>query len=526
MIPTAILAGLLAAQAAPAQMHLIEGEKIRPHVRFLAHDLLEGRGVGQRGGRLAAQYIAAQFAAAGLKPGAPGGKWFQPVPLRVVKVAPGPSLSALAAGKRIEWRWLNDFVGTSYRQQPKEEFDAEAVFVGHGITAPEYGWDDYAGADVRGKVVVLFTNEPPSQDEKFFKGRALTYYGRWTYKYEEAARRGAAAALIIHTAPTASYGWQVVRASGRPQPQARRKDGEPALAFAGWITEQAGAQLAALAGEKLEDLLKAAGTRGFRARPLGRVKIRGRMQFQVEEIETQNVVGLAPGSDPKLAEEAVVFSAHWDHLGVGEPVNGDSIYNGALDNATGCGLLIEMARAWASMEPKPLRSAYFVAVTAEESGLLGSRYFAENPPLPAARIAAALNFDSYPPYGRVRDAVLTGAERTSFYTVVQSVAQRHQLALKPDPRPEAGGYYRSDHFSFARVGIPAFSVNMGSDYEGKPQGFAAEAGKKTAARYHQPTDEYSEDWDFSGMEQFGRFGFALGVEIANLEKIPVRVDAR
>jgi Zn-dependent M28 family amino/carboxypeptidase len=522
----AVLAGVLAVWTAPAQMHQIEGEKIRPHVRFLAHDLLEGRGVGQRGGQLAAQYLAAQFAAAGLKPGAPGGGWFQPVPLRVVEVAPGPSLSAEAGGKRLAWRWLDDFVGTSHRQEPAVDLDAEAVFVGHGITAPEYGWDDYAGVDVRGKVVVLFTNEPPSEDESFFKGRALTYYGRWTYKYEEAARRGAVAALIIHTTPTASYGWQVVRANGRPQPQVRRREGEPALAFAGWITEQAGAQLAELAGEKLEELLKAADTRGFRARPLGRVKIRGRMQFRVKEIETENVVGLAPGSDPKLAAEAVVFSAHWDHLGVGEPVNGDNIYNGALDNATGCAMLIEMARAWASMEPKPLRSAYFVAVTAEESGLLGSKYFAENPPVPAAQIAAALNFDSYSPYGRVRSAVLTGAERTSFYALVQSVAQRHQLTLRPDPRPEAGGYYRSDHFSFARVGIPAFSVNMGNDYEGKPQGFAAEIGKKMAAHYHQPSDEYSEDWDFSGLEQFARFGFALGVEIANLEKIPARVDAR
>jgi Zn-dependent M28 family amino/carboxypeptidase len=525
-IPPAVVAAALAAWTAPAQMHLIEGERIRPHVRFLAHDLLEGRGVGQRGGQLAAQYIAAQFAAAGLKPGAPGGGWFQPVPLRVVEAAPGPTLEAEAGGKRLHWRWLDDFVGTSHRQEPQADFDAEAVFAGHGITAPEYGWDDYAGADVRGKVVVLFTNEPPSQDEKFFQGRALTYYGRWTYKYEEAARRGAAAALIIHTTPTASYGWQVVRANGRPQPQVKRKPEEPALAFAGWITEQAGAALAALAGEKLEDLLKAADTRGFRARPLGRVKIRGRMQFRVQEIETENVVGVARGSDPKLAEEAVVFSAHWDHLGIGEPVDGDNIYNGALDNATGCAMLVEMARAWASMDPKPLRSAYFVAVTAEESGLLGSRYFAENPPVPAARIAAALNFDSYSPYGRVRDAVLTGAERTSFYELVRSVAQRHQLALKPDPRPEAGGYYRSDHFSFARVGIPAFSVNMGNDYEGKPQNFAAEIGKKTAARYHQPTDEYSEDWDFSGLEQFARFGFTLGVEIANLEKIPARVDAR
>lgn len=521
-----LFAAFLCAGAALGQMDRIEGERIRPHVRFLSHDLLEGRGVGQRGGRLAAEYIAAQFAAAGLEPGAPGGSYFQPVPLRSVEVLPGAELSAQAGGRKLHWRWLDDFVGTSHIQQPEAAFDAEAVFVGHGISAPEYEWDDYAGVDVRGKVVVLFTNEPPSNDERFFKGRALTYYGRWTYKYEEAARRGAVGALIIHTTPTASYGWQVVRANGRPQPQVRRKPGEPALAFAGWITEQAGAQLAALAGEKLEDLLKAADTRGFRARPLGKVRIRGRFRFRLEDIEAANVVGKVRGGDPRLADEAVVFSAHWDHLGVGEPVQGDRIYNGAIDNATGCGMLIEMARAWASMEPKPLRSAYFVAVTAEESGLLGSRYFAENPPLEAARIAAALNFDSYTPYGRVRSTVLTGAERTSFYPLVESVARRHQLTIRPDPRPEAGGYYRSDHFSFARVGIPAFSVGMGNDYVGKPAGFAEEAGKKMAARYHQPTDEYSEDWDFSGLEQFARFGFALGLEIANLERIPARVEAR
>ncbi|MBI4892103.1 MAG: M20/M25/M40 family metallo-hydrolase [Acidobacteria bacterium] len=509
-----------------AQMNQIEGAKIRPHVKFLSSDLLEGRGVGARGGQLAASYIAAQFEAAGLKPGAENGTYLQPVPLRTVEVLAGSQLSATGGGNTIALKWLDDFVGTSHAQTGQAAFDAEAVFVGHGIVAPEYGWNDYAGIDVKGKVVVMFTNEPPSDDPAFFAGKALTYYGRWTYKYEEAARQGAKAAILIHTTPTASYGWQVLRANGRPQPQIRRAEGEPALAFAGWVTTDAGGRILAMAGKTVEALLKAADTKGFRASALAGVRFKGDFRFAVKDIETHNVVGLVPGSDPKLAQEAVVLTAHWDHLGIGEPVNGDRIYNGALDNSTGTAMLIEMARAWASMEPKPLRSAYFVAVTAEESGLLGSRYFAEHPPLPAEKIAANLNFDSFGPHGKVKDVIMTGADRTSFFALVEGVTKRHQLTIKIDTHPETGGYFRSDHYSFARFGVPAFSVNGGSDYVGKPAGFAAEVGKKHAASYHQPSDEYADDWDFSGMEQFARFGFALGTEIANLEKLPERINAK
>lgn len=510
----------------PAQMHLIEGSRIRPHVKFLSSDLLEGRGVGQRGGQLAAEYIAAQFAAAGLKPGGDNGTYFQKVPLRVVEVMPGAKVSMASGGKSVQLHWLEDFVGTSQAQEPRVSIEAEAVFVGHGIRAPEFGWDDYKGIDVKGKVVVLFTSEPPSDDAKFFGGKALTYYGRWTYKFEEAARQGAAAAILIHTTGTASYGWQVVRANGRPQPQVKREAGQPALNWAGWVTTDAGNQLFGLAGTNVEAMLKAADTRGFEARKLGTVRVTIQSQCKVTEIETANVVGYVTGSDPRLASEAVVYSAHWDHLGVGEAVKGDSIYNGAIDNATGTAMLMEMARAWSSMEPKPLRSGWFVAVTGEESGLLGSNYFAGHPPVEAAKMAANLNFDSYSPFGRVKDAVLTGAERTSFFPLVQGVMERHGLSLKADGHPETGGYFRSDHYSFARVGVPAFSVNMGQDYEGKPAGFAAEKGKEYGARYHQPSDEYSEAWDFAGMEQFARFGFALGLDIANLAQIPARVDPK
>ena len=517
---------IAAAAVLPAQIHTIEGARIRPHVQFLSSDLLEGRGVGARGGQLAVEYLAAQFGAAGLKPGAADGTYLQSVPLRMVEVNEGARLSVAAGGKTVELTWLDSFVGTSHAQQPFATLDAPMVFVGHGIRAPEYQWDDYAGIDVKGKIVVLFTNEPPSTDAKFFQGPALTYYGRWTYKYEEAARQGAVGALIIHTNATASYGWQVVRTSnGRPSVQVRRAAGQPALSFAGWVTTEAGEQIAALAGTTVAELLAAADKPGFRAIELGSLRARASFQFKLRDIETNNVVGMVKGGDPRLAAEAVVFTAHWDHLGVGEAVQGDSIYNGAIDNATGCAMLVEMARAWASMEPKPLRSAYFVAVTAEESGLIGSKYFADNPPIPTARIAANLNFDSYSPFGRVRDTIVTGAERTSFFSTVQSVAARHQLAIQPDASPASGSYYRSDHYSFARQGVPAFSINMGDSYIGKSPGFADEKRKEYGARYHQPSDEYRADWDFSGMEQFARFGFALGLEIANIEKIPARIDA-
>lgn len=509
------------ALAAAAQLDRIEGERIRAHVRFLADDLLEGRAPGTRGGALAERYIAAQLAAAGVAPAAPDGTYLQRVPLKQVEILPAPALTVSRGGQSLQLEWLEEFVGHSHLQRPEVSLDAEAVFVGHGIRAPEYNWDDYAGADVRGKLVVLFTNEPPSTDPKFFGGPALTYYGRWTYKYEEALRQGAAAVLIVHTDATAGYGYHVVKANGRPQPQVGRAGEAPALTFAGWMTQAAGQKLFQLAGQSVEALLKRAGTRGFRAMPLG-LRVRLNLKNRITDMETYNVVGKVEGSG--AADEAVVFSAHWDHLGVGEAVNGDTIYNGALDNATGCAMLIEMARAWASLEPKPRRTALFVAVTAEESGLLGSDYFAKHPVIPAARIAGAFNFDTYSPLGRVRDAVLIGAERLPFYSLIQSVAERHQLSLKPDPRPGQGSYFRSDHFSFAKVGIPAVSVGMGSE-RAAPLSPALEAlSKRLQGTYHQPTDEYTEDWDFAGLEQFARFGFTLGLEVANLERLPARIQ--
>ncbi len=507
-----------------AQMTEISGDRLRAHVKFLSSDLLEGRGVGARGGELASDYIATQFALIGARPFGDNETYFQKVSLLGVEPQASTQLTMTPTrGNRapVSFQWLEQFIGVTMQQKTDTAFDAPAIFVGHGIVAPEYQWDDYRGVDVRGRVVVMFTNEPPSTDPNFFKGRALTYYGRWTYKFEEAARHGAAAAIIIHTTPTASYGWDVVRSSwGREDQQVRLAPGVHELAFAGWVTQETGEKIAAAAGRTVDQLLKAADTRGFRAMELP-LRLSGSAPAKIREIETRNVVAKIEGSDPQLQSEAVVFNAHWDHLGIGEAVDGDSIYHGAVDNATGCAMLLEIARAWAALPEKPRRSAIFLAATSEEAGLLGSKFFGEHPPIPAGKLALAINYDGFQPWGRTSDVVVNGSERTTVFPVVQEAARRFNLTIAPDPRPEAGLYYRSDHFSFARVGIPAFSIEEGRDLRGKPSG----TGEKLYAdyndhRYHQPSDKYSDDWDFSGMEEYCRFGMLIAVDVANSPKLP------
>lgn len=507
---------LLAAGAAFGQGSDIAGTRIRPHVKFLSSDLLEGRGVGTRGGELAAAYIASQFESAGLKPAGDNGTFFQRVSLVGVDPLDSSTLSASMGGKEIRFRWLEDFVGSSQQQKTVAPFDAEAVFVGHGITAPEFGWTDYDGVDVKGKVVVLFTNEPPSDDEKFFEGKALTYYGRWSYKYEEATRQGAVACIILHTTPTAGYNWSVVRGSwGKEDPQVKLNPDEQALALAGWVTEAGATQLLGLAGKNVAQLLEAANTKGFKAFSLG-FRVKGTVNSKIRAIETSNVAGIVPGSDVALTNESVIFSAHWDHLGISVPVNGDKIYNGAVDNASGVAMLLEMARAWSTLGHKPKRSALFLAVTAEESGLRGALYYAKHPLLPISKTLLNLNFDSFYPFGRVKDVVVTGAEKTKFFPQVQETAKRFNLKITPDPEPEQGHYFRSDHFAFAKVGIPAFSINMGNEYEGKPANFGSTVfAEYNEKNYHNPSDEYKEDWDFAGIEQMARFGFTIGLNVAN-----------
>lgn len=520
MLRLLLTSGLLAC-ALHAQVHEITAPRIGAHVRFLASDLLEGRGVGTRGEALTTEYLATQLELAGVEPGGAEGTFFQRVPLVGVTTRPEARLTIHGKGQPVALRWLDDFVGHTQRQRTDEAFDADLVFAGHGIVAPEYQWNDYKDVDVRGKVVVLFTGEPASRDTTLFNGPALTYYGRWTYKYEQALRQGALGAVIIHTTPTAGYGWDVVRNSwGKEDPQVRVDAGAPALALAGWVTDAAADRLLVGSGQTTAKLLGEAGSPSFRPIPLG-LRLRAHLPAILRAVDTRNVVGVLRGSDDARRKEALVYSAHWDHLGVGTPVNGDRIYNGAIDNATGCAVVLELARAWAGLQRRPARSVVFLFVTAEESGLKGSDFYARHSLFPPGNTVLNLNYDALYPFGRPQDVILSGAEQTTVWPTVQEVAARFNLQIRPDPRPEQGSFYRSDHFSFARAGVPAFSVRMGNAFVGRQEGYGTEQFRSyNSTQYHQPSDEYDPQWDFAGLDQLARFGFALGLTVAEAQAQP------
>jgi Zn-dependent M28 family amino/carboxypeptidase len=499
-----------------AAMQGIDPERIRAHVRFLADDLLEGRGTGARGGDIAARYIAAQFALDGLKPAGDDGTYLQAVNFTGVQTQASttaslqPSKTAASPGAAIELKLGDDYVIGNQTQTDSVDVDAPIVFVGYGIEAPEYRWDDFKGVDVKGKVLLVIVNEPPSKDPKFFNAEAMTYYGRWTYKFEEAARQGALGALIIHRTDLASYGWNVVRSSWSNEQVYLADDREPKLAAASWIQLEAARKLFAASGLKLDDMIAIAGTRKFRARELP-VRFKAHIESRVRRFKSYNVLGLLPGTDEGSAAQAVVYTAHYDHLGINPALPGDNIYNGAVDNGTGCGMLMELAHAFGTSAARPPHPVLFASVTAEEKGLLGSEYLGKHLPIPAAKIALDLNFDAIPPIGMPEEVNVTGAERTTFYPVVEKTAQAFGYAIKPDAEPGAGHYYRSDHFSFARVGVPSFSINTALKFSGHPPEWGkAQRDDYTAKRYHQPSDEYTPDMDFSSNAAIAKFGFALG----------------
>lgn len=505
----------LAALPVAAQSDAIQAGRIAAHTRFLASDLLEGRGVGARGGDLAVDYIATQLELAGAKPAGDNGTYFQNFQLAGVQTQDNATLTVSRGANATELRWLADWVGNSEMQQDLTEVEAEAVFVGHGIVAPEFRWNDYKDTDVKGKIVVLFTNEPGRDNPDLFKGKALMYYGRWSYKYQEALRQGALGAIIIHTNDTAGYEWAVVRNSwGREQQMVLRPPEETRLSLAAWVTGNAAASLIAGTGKSVEELLAMADSRDFRPLPLG-VTVKAKLPAAVRTIDTRNVAAIVPGNQGTGNGETVLFTAHWDHLGIGPSVTGDKIFNGAADNATGCAIVLEIARAWAGLARKPRRSALFVFVSAEESGLRGSEYYAQHPLMPLSKTYVNLNYDGLLPIGRMSSVVVNGAERTSLWPAVQQMTKRFSLTIEPDPAPEQGYFYRSDHFSLAKGGVPAFSINPGSEFPGKPEGYAKELENEYRANaYHKPTDEFQESWDFSGLEHLARFGFSLGLEAA------------
>ena len=506
--------------AAIAAFQKIDPEHIRAHVRFLSHDLLEGRGTGQRGGDIAAEYIATQFAVDGLKPAGDNGTYMQKVPMVGITLAPGTTFSLVPAkGRARGLKPLSEYVAQNETQQPDSTVNAEIVYVGYGIEAPEYQWDDYKGVDVKGKVLLMLVNEPTSDDPKFFKGKALTYYGRWTYKYEEAARKGAVGAILIHQTEMASYPWEVVRNSNSGEQSHLQLDGSPKLEVASWIHFDAAKELAAMAGLDMDQMMAQARSRDFHPVPLP-VKLQAHMISKVRPFESNNVIAMLPGSDAKVKTEAVMYTAHYDHLGIRPDMAGDNIYNGADDNATGCGILLELAHAYAMATQKPRRSILFASVTAEEQGLLGSEYLGKHPPIPAGKIALDLNYDDVPPLGAPEEVEVSGSERTTFYPTVQALSQEFRLAIRPDSHPEAGHFYRSDHFSLARVGIPAFSINEGVKYRGHDAAWGMQqANEYTEKHYHQPSDEYHADSDFTGDAVMARFGFALGWQAASLPKL-------
>ena len=505
--------------AAFAALETIDPEHIRWHVRYLSHDLLEGRGTGQRGGDIAAEYMATQFAEYGLKPAGDNGSYLQKVPLVGITTLPETHYALLPKqGSAMHLKLLDEYVAFDQTQQAQSDVDAEIVYVGYGIEAPEYNWDDYKGMDVRGKVLLMLVNEPPSDDPKFFKGKALTYYGRWTYKYEEAVRKGAVGVILVHREDMASYPWEVVRNSNSGEKSYLKLEG-PALKVASWVQLDVAKKLATASGMDLDKMMADARTRDFHPVSLG-AKLKAHMVSKVRNFESNNVLAMLPGSSRKMKDEAVMFTAHYDHLGIRPDTPGDNIYNGAADNATGCGILLELARAFSVAREHPARSLIFAAVTAEEQGLLGSEYLGKHPPIPAGKIALDLNYDDVKPLGAPEEVEVTGAERTTFYPWVQATAKEFRLTIRPDARPEAGHFYRSDHFSLARVGIPSFSINEGMKFKGHDEAWGLAQDKEyTEKRYHQPSDEYHPEMNFVGDAAMARFGFALGWEAASFSKL-------
>ena len=508
--------------ASKARTPKVDADRIRAHVKYLASDELEGRGTGQKGGERAAAYVAQEFSSYGLLPAGENGTYFQNVPMVGVKTLPETVfVLAPANGEEKPLKLLDDYVTANEQQMESAVIDAPIVFVGYGITAPEYRWDDYKGYDLKGRVALLFVNQPKSDDPNFFKGKALTYYGRWTYKFEEAARRGAIATLIIHREDLASYPWTVVRNSWGGEKSFLKLDGTAKLKAASWIQLEVARKLVSMAGLDLDKLFELAQSRAFRPIELP-VRLKAHVVSSVRPFNSRNVIGAVRGADRAREAEALLYTAHYDHFGIDETKPaGANIYHGAADNATGCGILLELARVWAATKPPPPRSILFAAVTAEEQGLLGSQYLGRHRAVFGAKLILDLNYDDLPPLGIPEEVEVSGAERTTFYPTVEETAKEFKLAIRPDSRPEAGHYYRSDHFSLSRVGIPAFSINEGMKYQGHDTAWGqAQAKEFVEQRYHQPADEYKAEMDFRGDALMAEFGYVLGKKAASANAAP------
>lgn len=490
------LTGCAAAQSDVADT--ITPELLEAHVRFLSSDLLEGRGVGTRGDDLARLYLSTQMASRGLVPGGPDGSWEQEVPILGITSTVTTTMSAKGKGGSASFEAPTDFTAVAGSPDARASWaGAELVFVGYGIHAPEQNWDDYQGVDLSGKVL-LFMNNDPSDDPELFAGNTRLYYGRWSYKFEEAARRGAVGAIVIHTTPSAGYPFQVIQAShGRENFWLPFVDGVPNLGIRSWCSEEAARKLCEFGGWDLDDLRARAEKGNQPPVPLG-VKMQLAIENTVRELRSANVLGVLPGSDPELKDEYVVVTAHFDHLGIGKPRRDDTIYNGAVDNSTGCAGLLALADACSRLDPAPKRSLLFLAVTAEESGLLGSKYYAQNPTVDKKQLVANFNVDGLNIWGATHDVEFIGHGKNSLTALAEAAAKTQGRRVEPDSSPDKGLFYRSDHFSFARIGVPAAYFKAGRDFLDRPADRRRMKASYTTVHYHQPSDELEAWWNFDG----------------------------
>jgi Zn-dependent M28 family amino/carboxypeptidase len=525
----ALAAHLLYAQSKqPAAVPFaISGERMLSDIRTLSSDEFQGRGPGTRGEDLTIAYVEKQFRDAGLDPGNPDGTYLQGVPLVGIRPDPNMELVFSGHGASLHEKYRDDFIATTTRLSETVKLDAELVFVGYGVQAPEYSWDDFKGVDVKGKVLIVLINDPPVKkgadlDPHVFGGRAMTYYGRWTYKYEKAAQMGAAGCLIVHETIPAAYPWDVVRNSWSGEQfslEASAGDSKD-LAVRGWITGEVAASLFRSAGYDFQKLKAQAVSRDFHPVPLG-MRAAVEIHDTVRRIHSHNVIARLTGSDPALRNQYVIYTAHWDHFGIGPEINGQNIYHGALDNGSGSATLMELGRAFGARSPRPKRTILFLSVTAEEQGLLGSEYYAEHPLYPLASTAAEINMDGMNVLGKTRDITIIGLGQSSLDLVAEAAARAQGRIVRPDPEPEKGFYYRSDHFSFAKVGVPALDLDSGIDYIGKQPGWGMKMRNDyTANDYHKPTDVIKPYWKMDGDVEDTQFYLDVGERVANSLEMP------
>jgi len=499
----------------------IEGDYMRAIVEEISDDRYEGRGPGSRGDEAARKYLAEQMAALGLEPGAADGGWEQPFDLVGMNATQPDSWTFSGHERSLTLQqWEQFIVGSGVQQERAEISDAEVVFVGYGIHAPEYDWDDYKGVDLKGKVLLIMNNDP-DWDPQLFGGETRLWYGRWDYKYLSAARQGAAGAIIIHTTPSAGYPFQVVQTSWTGVQFELPAGDEPRSQVSAWVTEDSARELVAMAGLELDELRERAFNRDFEPVPLG-ITTSISMDVDIERVQSANVLGLIRGSDPELRDEVVIYTAHHDHLGIGTPnEDGDTIYNGAMDNATGVAQVMAIARAIKALPEVPRRSVLVNLVGAEEQGLLGSEYYAANPTFAPGRIAANLNYDGGNIWGHTHDVTFVGLGKSSIDSIVKLIAEEQGRVVKPDQFADKGYFYRSDQFSFAKIGVPAMYLDTGTDFvDRSPEWGRQQLDHYTEVNYHQPTDEYDASWSFDGMVDDALLGFWTGLAIANTDEVP------